>query len=682
MNLLFLQILAKIHELLIHASLSVIVFHAVRYELLFGDGLPLGLLGSGFSFTTIEYFFNKKFLAAALGWFNRRQAQRKICFLALLVISGTIAPLAGPASATLLVPKSQSWPSGGTEYFLDGSTNDFWPVDMSGDMATLQTLCNSNNSDALSLSGSNFYWPIHSPSSHIPPRYALGEARLDDKSRSNTWLVIPHAAPVALSQQVMVDWWAAVAPDDITQPSKIDDRQASTTHLNAITNARCSPPQELSATDSVVLFPSLRGRFDYAEPQKLSIGDLATVPTDHLSFRWIHLPDEFGALSIGGLFESAWNNNHSRIVIGCSAQAGWVPAQAKTDEYAFWTGWYPWNITFGGRVPFFNAVAPGEPLGLTNGRVALGDAWLALLTPPANTKVLTSRNSKPSTIEVILEGAGLDDRLDIVEGQNLTEKWSARTSSNGTRTRLIEAIICSVVADGLSRYGSHMVYENATNPMDLSLRSYERLPGFKHRIEKGARALSIPNAPEGQTTTLRVDMQITGFSIRISLAGYLAMSVLMAHMLLAIGHVIWMISKRETSGCWSLVTDIITLAYNSRTVAPCLKNTGAGVERRSTVRQVARILARPHPETCAMDRVELVFTDSADIDGKPCLLEAEMGDVAYDSRESSAYKTEPRDSSSVLDERVYTTAKDTLLAKATLAKRKGFEQVQVGRKYC
>ena len=65
LNLLLLQIAAKVHELMIQASLGAIVFNAVRYELLFGDGLPLGLIGSGLAFTQIEFFIRKEFYAAA-----------------------------------------------------------------------------------------------------------------------------------------------------------------------------------------------------------------------------------------------------------------------------------------------------------------------------------------------------------------------------------------------------------------------------------------------------------------------------------------------------------------------------------------------------------------------------------------------------------------------------------------
>jgi hypothetical protein len=37
------------------SSIASIIFHYIRYELLFGEGLPLGLLTSGWSFSQVRY---------------------------------------------------------------------------------------------------------------------------------------------------------------------------------------------------------------------------------------------------------------------------------------------------------------------------------------------------------------------------------------------------------------------------------------------------------------------------------------------------------------------------------------------------------------------------------------------------------------------------------------------------
>lgn len=52
-----LQFAAKIHELLIVASLAEVVFYLMRNQLIFGQGLPLGLLGSGLNFMSPRFFW-------------------------------------------------------------------------------------------------------------------------------------------------------------------------------------------------------------------------------------------------------------------------------------------------------------------------------------------------------------------------------------------------------------------------------------------------------------------------------------------------------------------------------------------------------------------------------------------------------------------------------------------------
>jgi hypothetical protein len=52
-----LQFAAKAHELFIIASVANIVFHVVRNELFWGNGIPLGLIASGFSFSELSFFW-------------------------------------------------------------------------------------------------------------------------------------------------------------------------------------------------------------------------------------------------------------------------------------------------------------------------------------------------------------------------------------------------------------------------------------------------------------------------------------------------------------------------------------------------------------------------------------------------------------------------------------------------
>ena len=646
-TLMFLQLAAKAHEIMIVASLGLIVLQAVRNELLFGDGLPLGLIGSGLSFSNFDFFFRKEFYGALKYLAYHGSKARRGGFVALVILSGFTAVLAGPASAVFLVPKAQTYPTGGTILFLNGSTKHFWPDDLSGDISELQQYCGNENSTqqgicpaggffslwelwgtvnytnfaaqnvplyAKDLAGSRFHWPIHSPASQIPSLYALGNPRPDNETlQPYTWLVQAHAASAVLLQRVATDWWEVLSSRIGVDPLRIDDRNVKASVPSIISSVRCTDPQNISASDDTIQFPTIEGRWNWAKNADLAVETLNTTPSDHLRFRWVHLPDQFGASSIGGIFETPWvSNNKSRAVVGCSAQTGWVPTDVITDSYTFWSRWYPWNIQFGGRTPSWTAVSEGEPFQATNGRIALGNEWLELLTPPALPVGSENRSQQTSTIESILVRAGLADITSPWNGTTLTEDWlNGDLSSNGGKTRLLEAIVSSILADGLSRSGSYRVFNTTGPSSQWSLAMYKPRIDFGDQILKGRTAFETPNVPPNSLSTIHVRMQITGFAYRVTLAGYLSMVVLLTHMIMALIHILWVIYHKRTSRSWTSIAELIALSQNSQLAFHSFTNTGAGIHCSETYARVAKIRVRPIPGSPEHDHVELVFEDSA-----------------------------------------------------------------------
>lgn len=633
------QLIAKMHELLIIASLGLIILHIVRHELIFGSGLPLGLIGSGLSFGSVIFFFTKEFWGAATYVKRPGHRLRRLGFLTLLLVAGALAAFAGPSSATLLVPKAQVWPSGGTNFYLNATVDQLWPDQLSGDSADLRQHCTAESSAnsaicpaggyaslrehwgrmnftnfyhrdvpsyAKKLSGSEFYWPVHSPASAVPPMYALGNSRIDQDLDSNTFLVQPHAAAVTILQQIASDWWKALTSRIGTADDLIDDRNVRAHVPSAITSVRCSGPQNLSESDNRVRFPSIDGRFTYSDHLEFTILNLNSTPVDHLRFSWVHLPDEFGTVSIGGLFESPWKAG-SRVVLGCSAQSGWVPTTVSTDEYTFWTGWYTWGIDFGGRAPAWSATPVGMNLSRTNGRIALSTEWLQLLSPPAPEIARPEVDWEPSTIEEIFATAGLAE-IDTTSELTATEIWNQQDVSGTGRTPFIEAIISSILVDGISRTGSSYAFNTEGPSSSWPISSYEPLPNFDGLLLAGKPALKQPEVPASDFTTLHVEMEITGFAFRVSLAGYLSMAVLGTHILMAVVHTIWILVYGQTSASWNSVSELIALSQNSEPAPISLANTGGGIERSKTYAQIARIRVKcSDKESPDDEQVQLAF---------------------------------------------------------------------------
>ena len=120
------QIIAKIHELAIQASLATILYSYIRYEMTVGNGIPFGALFSGLQISQISYIWSMEF------WGSVRTAhlplRRKIGLLALIIISIVLASLSGPSSAVLLVPRLDYWQVGSTDIWINAISEDIYPT--------------------------------------------------------------------------------------------------------------------------------------------------------------------------------------------------------------------------------------------------------------------------------------------------------------------------------------------------------------------------------------------------------------------------------------------------------------------------------------------------------------------------------------------------------------------------
>ena len=641
-DLMLFQIAAKGHEILVVASLGSVILHVARQELLYGDGLPLGLVGSGLSFSNGTFFMAKDFYASLQYLVNGGHVMRRVGFIALLVSAGLIAVLVGPASATLLVPRAQEYAHSRTSFMLKGDAQQLWPADVSADIAELRRYCAPNNSTgqdvcpgagfrslwqhwsslnytnfisdvarpyAKQLSGSQFYWPIHSPNSQIPPLYTLGDPRSDNSApQPYTWLVQSHAASATVLQQVSSDWWKTILSRIDTPDRRIDDRHSQAFVPSAFSGVSCTDAQNLSSSAKTVQFPTIQGRWDWSVNADLMVESLNTIPTQDFRFRWVHLPSTFGPASIGSVIESPWSaGNQSRVVLGCTSQLGWVPTDIATDAYTFWSGWYPWGINFGERLPAWTATSPEAPDTSTNGRVAVSDEWLELLTPSATYVSGDLSTTSLSTIEILLRDAGLSDTSKTWNGTTLTEDWTnSNTLHLGGRSRLVEAIICSVLADGLSRSGSYRVFDTESDSAHWSLGSYHPA-----------------GATRSDDTEVQASMYITGYSYTITLAQYLSMTVLLVHITIAVSYMMCVAFQKRTSRSWSSVAELIALAYNSRSELSTIVNAGAGISKPRTFARMVKIKACKNEDDPGAEHVELVFQHEPDA-------------IAQDTVESSA----------------------------------------------
>ncbi|OQO14995.1 hypothetical protein B0A48_00377 [Cryoendolithus antarcticus] len=306
------QLCAKLEELLCVASLSAIVLQALRDQVL-GDGVPMGLLGSGVWFSSLSAFWSADFLGS-WKWIvceskrrSWRQIWRRCRFYLLLILCGAIAVTIGPASAILMIPRQQDLFAGGLSFYLNGTYSDSWPntvyahteLDLCSSVnATEYSVCASEEYSSLLETWSAFEYDQYCPRTGGLAQYAPScQARGVDGNREwdsfvihnknslmppvlnavrgRTWssrgfaAVQPRAATVAMIQQKKAEWYDKVQDKSWNYPNT---RQFRWTYDTAIlghatspfVRVRCTEPQNLTADADFALFPFIANRSDVA----------------------------------------------------------------------------------------------------------------------------------------------------------------------------------------------------------------------------------------------------------------------------------------------------------------------------------------------------------------------------------------------------------------------------------
>ena len=549
-----------------------------------------------------------------------------------LPFAGALALLAGPSCAVLLVPQLQDWPAGGTPISLNGTADDFWPVELavnssqvsvcSSSTGTRYGVCPSGGYQSLwahysrldnstyanpvppyayKLSGNHYYWSIDSMQPVSTRTISLGEPH------PFVYIVQPHLSASIVLDQLMKDWWSALLANQLYKDSEIINRQAASTHaLSPLVRVRCAPAELLSSSNHTIQFPTFDSPMQL-QAQNITGSNISDKPTNHVQFSWFTLLDSFESVTTGAVLQSTWNSdNQTRLVVGCSVSAHWVFTEIRSDSYSFWQGWYPKSVWFGDQYP-----SKGGQL--LNGTIASNDAiaadqsWLDALTPPTPVEGPGYFDWGPSTIGSILSSVRITEDL----GNNAATVVDERQpQDNPNRPDLLASVIASIFADGLSRAGVDKLYEAQGNHSQWALSPYEKKDDFDRLILTGQRALQYPKDDDDFT----VDFAISGLNYQNGLAQELAMIVLFLHMGFALLHTAWTVGQGKSSACWDSTdstTEIVALAQNSKPAFLALKNTAAGVQYSSTFAK--KVIVRPTKQSDVgeADHLELLLQEEA-----------------------------------------------------------------------
>ena len=374
-----------------------------------------------------------------------------------------LAALIGPFSAVLLIPRFQTYPAGGIDYFLNATADELWPNVVASDTeaevcywtnatqypicpcggynsllgrASLRTLYDSVNfRPSLQTSGSAAATSFLTEDSMevMPVMLSSGGDRNGYWSNETTWQSQPNAYTVVILQTLLRDWISAAASGD-ARPGPLSAlpelihaavpyASADSTYPLAYTS--CSQPQNLSRYAETVGFHFIQsmplrweGGWSADNVTKaVNITSLHRTPSSHLRTQWISLStDDFGPVSVGLLFELSWSKpSDTRLALTCTVAASWVqgPVVRSSDAYAWYTDD---SVVNDGQPPERNIstiLGANDPEARNfNRRIELRADWLELLTPKAPVELFIDSDWQPSTLEHIFYAAGFDTMME------------------------------------------------------------------------------------------------------------------------------------------------------------------------------------------------------------------------------------------------------------------------------
>lgn len=332
------QVAAKLQEIVCIASLSTILLQILRADLLHGDGTPLGLLSSHLWFPQPNSLLLPEYLSVAQGFiwdlmkllFRRKRGSpltykdmaqqwrklRLVLFISVLVI---LAVLIGPFSAVLMLPRSQSFLAGGTQYYINATVNEMWPNAVGADVeheactwsnATTYPVCPCGGYSALrsrlSLN-SDYDSAIFQPSTQadssillpnflvldtlgiMPGMLCVGANRKGNSHYGSTYFYQPSAYTALTQQILMRDWYSATEnpPDTAGGPLGYfqNFKYASTVTAMSVstfplTYVECTAAQNLTQENVTVQFAHIQSQPVYPLGWVNSTDQTDTRPVD------------------------------------------------------------------------------------------------------------------------------------------------------------------------------------------------------------------------------------------------------------------------------------------------------------------------------------------------------------------------------------------------------------------
>lgn len=549
-----LQLVAKVHELLMVASMSKLLWAAILRSLAHGGALPFAIFEAGTRLADVSMLWSKEFLALSLTEFRG-----KIPLVALMSASVLLGLVVGPASATGMSPAMTAWPVGTTPLPFNATHAQLWP-EILNESSSSQLNDYLIRSDAINSHWTNVvdsffnFWgqEVVGDIRSVPEFISIGSPSsvrtIDGRFRGPFSLYQPLVTAVTVQPVVMADqlnmlrllWfrdnanqctWAKLRVRITGNVCGYRDIHWTIPARQPVVYTACSA----TSNQSTLSFPTLG---DDEGPLRVA----AAFPNSTLDSRpgkwtldWVDLRAE-GAqtASIGAVLRSQDSGWYT-----CTVDAHWAEVTLKTSFLGT-----PFQVD-GSPSDFFEPEAPGSRY--RSERVAIDPDWASALALADSLG-----NGTESVVDKFLRAGRTDS---ISEGQ-------------------VEAALAIAIAEQMA-----WVHANAA----LSIDTETTEPNWISVRQ------SLLEAASAAGDTLEFKTTVTGFAYGIRTAEGVSMSavlstvVLMLYVLLLGALLVMDVFSDCHVQSWSNVTDLIALALKSG-CGQELRNCSSGVTSVKTMK--------------------------------------------------------------------------------------------------
>ena len=618
-----LQFAAKLHELLMLASLGAIVFTAIRRELAFGDGVPFGAVFAGLAIDSISTLWSMEFWSVIFdAWSKTTTGRRRKWYLvALLLISVLLGASVGPSTANLMRPRLADWPAGGTSFWIDATADDLYPAELheTPEMEyCLLTLddpsCPAGDYEVIARDFMSF-WPTLKPMDnmletvYVSGRHALRQMSFRDRSINNgsrglwpnpfTTATVGPAA-VADSLAYIAGLWAYAASNAGNKRNfrYRNDADFAVNTLQTVVMVYCEAVAFSNDSQSNVMFfanlesisPDSDGQYDWASLYYDTV-DVSNSTTLSLSQQFVASTTSPGILWL--------DDDDLKSATGSTINAVVVPPQTIVNPPSY----YCCSIDSrqGGvrlqtsrNVPKLVDGAPSlwDQTGTYNAswsRIYPSATWAKYVNPEIRQTNSTVENLTSPFI-VLTGAAGMGE--------------STPRSPPYQAGYIVESAIASLLANGIARRSYNMslagTLRGMVDPADLwsgGTWTEELMP--QRSLGYGGKAFQISEEDRRHATELTVQATVNGYAYSWHGGTQIAaICTLLVYAVLASLHTIYSALTGWYSGCWDTAPEIAVLALNSESTQ-ATKNTGAGIGAIRTFEESIHVVAKS-------DHLELV----------------------------------------------------------------------------